>query len=208
MPVSSALTTFKADIAQCEALIANAHGTDASTGNFILPALDREQITVAAFLNLFIAWETFIEAVLAAILTGAATLNGNSPIRFASPPTVADAKKMMIGINRYFDYGNHFNVRKMVSIFLDQGLPFEPHLSGIQGTLDDLRVMRNAAAHITSTTQVALETLALRLLSTPSPGIKLYSLLTALDPRSTIGGTIFQTYRDLLIVTADLIANG
>jgi len=207
MPVAQALADFHASVAQCDSLIANAHQLDPA-GQSLLPEIDRQQITVAAFLNMFIAWETFLEATLSHLLSGALTTSGNAPVKFASPPSPEMAKKMVIGTMRYFDYGNHFNFKKIAEIYFDQGIPFKPPLDAVNASLDDLRVMRNASAHITSTTQTALEALALRLLAAPSAGISLYSLLTATDPVSATGGTIFATYKDILLVTAGAIASG
>lgn len=207
MPVVQALVEFQAAVAQCDSLISNAHQPDA-TGQPILPDIDRQQITVAGFLNMFIAWETFLEAVLSHLMSGAVTAAGNAPVKFASPASPEIAKKMVIGTMRYFDYGNHFNFKKIAEIYFDQGAPFKLPLDAVNASLDDLRVMRNASAHISSTTQTALETLALRLLAVPSPGIKLYALLTTPDPQSAAGGTVFTTYRDILLATAAAIATG
>lgn len=207
MPVAQALATFKSNVAQCDSLIGNAHQADA-TGAPILPQIDREQITVAAFLNMFIAWEALLEALLSELLSGAAPIVGGPPVKFASPLNADMARKMIIGTMRYFDYGNHFNFKKVATIYFEQGGPFQPHLDAINGNLEDLRVMRNASAHISSSTQTGLEALALRLLASPSSGIRLYTLLTANDPKSTTGATIFQTHRDVLLATAELIANG
>ncbi|MBA3896866.1 MAG: hypothetical protein H0X36_06975 [Sphingomonadaceae bacterium] len=122
MPVAAALAAFTAAAAQCDSLIANAHQLDGN-GNQLLPEADRKQITVAAFLNLFIGWEAFLEDILAALLCGAPTINGNATHKFASPPNVAAAKGMIIGANKYFDYGNHDRVRKIaVWIGVQKGL--------------------------------------------------------------------------------------
>lgn len=173
-----------------------------------MPAIDREQITVAAFLNMYIAWETFLESTTSAFLSGSPTINGTLPAKFAAPPTSAAAREMIVGINRFFDYGNHQIFGKMVSIYFDQGAPFQPHLNAIRSTLDDMKAMRNASAHVSTTTQLALEAVALRLLGRPSPGVTLYQLLTAPYPRGAGNSTVFQNCRDLLITTAELIANG
>ena len=58
MSLADTLATFQASALQCDHLIANAHHADAA-GVAVLPALDQRQITVAAFLNLFVSWETF-----------------------------------------------------------------------------------------------------------------------------------------------------
>ena len=114
----------------------------------------------------------------------------------------------MVGISRYFDFANHDNVKKVALMYFQNGYPFEPHISSIFSDLSDLKTMRNASAHITSTTQRALESLAVRIFGQPQPGVSLYKLVTAIDPRSSNQDTVFVTYRDKLLVTAELIANG
>lgn len=207
MLLADTLATFQASAAQCDCLVANAHQVHA-TGVALLPAQDQRQITVAAFLNLFVSWETFLEESLIELMVGAPTVSGQTPVRYVSPPTVEAARRLVIGVQRYFDYGNHDNVRKIVSMYFENGYPFEPHLSAINTDLSDLRTMRNASAHITSTTQAALEGLAQRVFSIPRPGIDLYTLLTTADPRSALGVTVFAESREKLLVVAGLVANG
>ena len=170
--------------------------------------LDREQITVAAFLNLFVAWEEFLEAALSNLMAGAPTLSGVMPVKFVAPADVHQARKIVIGINRYFDYANHEFVRRIAEVYFTGGYPFQPHLASISTDLADLKTMRNASAHLSSTTQTALEALAQRIFGTPQPGIGLYSLLTRVDPRGLAGNTVFAESRDKLLVAAQLIAQG
>ena len=207
MSLVDTLMTFQANALQCDRLIANAHQTDA-VGEPVLPELDQRQITVAAFLNLYVSWETFLEESLISLMAGSPTISGKAPVRYVSPPTAEAARLLVIHVQRYFDYGNHDNVRKIVSMYFDKGYPFEPHLSAINTDLSDLRTMRNASAHITSSTQTALEALAQRIFSTPRSGIDLYSLLTTTDPRSASGNTVFAESREKLLVVAGLVANG
>lgn len=207
MPIAQALATFSTKLSQCDSLVANAHRSDAA-GSPLFAQIDREQITVAAFLNLFVAWEEFVESTISHFMAGAATLSGVQPVRYAVPLTADDAKKMMIGANRYFDYANHELVLKMVRLYFQNGYPFEPNLSSILSDLADLRTLRNSSAHMSSTTQVALEGLAQRIFGTPKPGITLYVMLTAVDPRSAMGNTVMAEARDKLLSTAQLIAHG
>lgn len=141
-------------------------------------------------------------------MVGSTTLNGTAPIKYVSPVSLEAARALVIGVNRYFDYGNHDYVRRLVNMYFQNGYPYEPHLSGINSELADLRTMRNSSAHITSTTQTALEGLALRIFSRPMPNIDLYRLLTTSDPRSSNGDTVFLAYKNKLVVTAELIAQG
>lgn len=207
MTLADTLTVFRTEIKQCDDLIAHVHAVDAA-GNAILPLLDRKQITIAAFLNMFIAWEMFLESAFSAYMTGEATTTGRLPVRYVSPPNADAAKAMVIGTQRYFDYGNHENIKKVARLFFKDGDPFKPHISSLIGDLADLRTMRNCSAHITSTTQTALESLALRLFGAPRPGIDLYQLLTSNDPRIHVGVTVFSAYRDKLLVGAALITQG
>ena len=208
MALGQILFDFNGSVAQCDGLIANAHQTNGAGGPFLFPAVDRQQITVAAFLNLFIAWETFLELSLSEFMTGNLTTNGTAPVKYVSPLHVEAAREFVIGVRPYFDYGNHENIRKVVRMFFQNGYPFEPHLSGIFSELSDLRTMRNASAHISSTTQTALESLALRISGQPQAGISLYQLLTMTDPRSVTGETVFLGYKNKLLVTAELISRG
>jgi hypothetical protein len=179
-----------------------------ANGNYLLPQLDRQQITVAAFLNLFVNWETFLEASMIALMVGAPTISGSQPVRYVEPLTEAHARSILVGINRYFDFGNHDNVRRIVPFYFQNGYPFEPHLGSIHSELSDLRTMRNASAHISSTTQAALESLALRIFRAPRPGILLYQFLTSTDPRSATGATVFVECKLKLEAAAGLIAQG
>lgn len=207
MSVAHALSRLRAKAAQVDSLVANSHRTD-SAGAPLFPTTDRQQITVAAFLNLFIAWEEFLEATLTDLMAGEPTISGVFPIKYVAPPTAAIARGIVIGVNRYFDYSNHEYVRKIVSMYFKNGHPFEPHISAISSDLADIRIMRNASAHLTSTTQIALEALAQRIFTTPRPGIDLYTVLTTADPRSTTGNTVLAESRDKLLAVAQLIANG
>lgn len=207
MSLTVVLATFRSKAAQADSLVSNSHQTD-TRGIPFFSVNDRHQITVAAFLNLFIGWEEFLEAALSNFMSGASTLSGTLPTKYATPSTLQNARAMVMGINRYFDYANHEYVRKMVSLYFQDGHPFEPHLSAIASDLADIRTMRNASAHLSSTTQAALEALAQRIFSIPKPGIDLYTILTAVDPRSTAKNTVLANSRDKLLTAAELIANG
>jgi hypothetical protein len=203
----SALNSFRASAAQCASLVSNAHRMD-SAGTPFLPPIDQQQITVAAFLNLFVAWETYLEEAFAAILLGESTLSGRVPVKYASAMSADHARRIVEGARRYFDYGNHEHFRKLCAALLDSGYPFEPHMGSIVSDLQDLRTMRNSAAHVSTSTQSALEALATRLLGSPQPGINLYSLLLRTHPRSGSGSTVFGHASDTLLAAAQLMATG
>lgn len=207
MPIATALNKFQTDVAQCDSLISGAHRVDAAGVSLFTP-LDREQITIAAFLNFYVAWESYLEASFVAFMVGTPTTSGAVPGRYAMPPDVSAAQRMLIGINKYFDYGNHDFLRKIAKIYFPNGYPFEPHISSISSDLADLKTMRNASAHLSSTTNASLEALAQRIFSRPCPGINLYVLLTSLDPRAGNGITVYLSYKAKVLTAAELIAIG
>lgn len=162
MAIDQSLADFQASLAQCDSLIANAHRVDA-TGANVFTQRDREQITVAAFLSLFIAWEEFIEASITDFMMGDSTANGANPVRYVTPTTREHSTAMVLHTQRYFDYANHDNVRKLARLYFDAGYPFETPLSSINDELASLKTIRNACAHLSSTTRTALESLATRI---------------------------------------------
>ena len=141
MPLAQALAEFQTAVTQCDSLITNAHKTDAS-GAALFPVIDREQITSAAFLNMFIAWEEFLEKSILNLMTGQPTIKGNLPVKYVSPKTVEDAHNMLKGTSRHFDYANHSNVRMMARLYFDQGIPYESPLASIDQDLQDLKTIR------------------------------------------------------------------
>ena len=205
MSLSQILSEYNSNIQQCENLIANAHKID-DAGNSIFPIIDQRQITVAGFLNMFIAWENFLELSLIEFMTGSLPINGNQPQRFVCPGGKEEAQNMIQGTNRFFDYANHQFFSKTVNNFFKGGYPYQPHFGIIQRELDDLRTMRNASAHISKYTQNPLDSLATRLFNSLEPNILLYDVLTKVIPHSS--DTVFNHYKKILLVTAEKIANG
>ena len=104
-------------------------------------------------------------------------------------------------------FGSDF-VKKMSRIYFQNGHPFDTPIGAMMTDLSDLKTIRNACAHLTSTTQTALEAVAMRIFGSPRVGITPYVLVMSNDPRSTTGGTVYSEYKDKLLVAASLIAAG
>lgn len=208
MPLATLLAEFQAEIAQCDSLIASAHMTNAA-GAPLFSIRDQKQVTVAGYLNLYIAWETFIESAVTELMLGNPTISGTAPVRYVIPTDAEHARALVMGAKRrHFDYGNPDELRTLVGDLFHAGYPFEPHVSGLVSDLKDMRTIRHACAHVSSTTQKALIGLANRILGAPPSTADVHMLLTALDPRVGGGNTVFSAYRDKLLVAAQLIAQG
>jgi hypothetical protein len=208
MPVAQTLSNFNMSLTQCNNLIASAHRQDAH-GNYFFAQQDREQITVAAFLNMFIAWEGFLEAAICDFMMGDATFNGTLPVKYATPPDRQHSTNMVIHVQSYFNFASHENVRKLIKLYFKDGYPFEGPIVSINSELRDLKTIRNSCAHISSSTDKALVALATGIFGNPKPNITAYQMLTAIDPREAGGNTtVFAAYKAKLETAAMLIATG
>jgi hypothetical protein len=202
--VKSVLERLESDVGQCKALIANSHALVHAKP--LLPQRDREQIVCGAFLNLHVAWESFLEDSLLLFLSGGSTISGKQPVSYVQAPDRKTAAAIVIGTQRYFDYANSEFVMKLVGTYFKDGYPYQPHLDSIADQLASMRAIRNAAAHITSSTQVKLDATAQKLLVTPHPGISVYTLVTSTRPKAA--KTVFEEFSDTVVAAATLIANG
>jgi hypothetical protein len=205
MTLNACLTTFQAECTQCSSLIASAHTMVAGVHQF--PEIDRQQITIAAFLNFYIAWESFLETSLCKLMVGEPTISGTAPVRYVSPPTIAAAQNILIGTQRYFDFANHVSVKKIVNLYFKDGYPYEPFLSAVLADLAALKKMRNASAHISSTTTSQLNGVMQGVLTVVPAGMGLYQFLVHSHP-TVAGQTIFTFYQGQLLTASQLIATG
>lgn len=114
---------------------------------------------------------------------------------------------MVRGTQRFVKWNSPDAVRILSKIYFDNGDPYETALAGIAQPLSDLRCIRNATAHLTSTTQYALEAVATRILGAGVVGITVDDLLLRQDWRRP-PNTVLQTLIDTLDVAADQISNG
>jgi hypothetical protein len=206
MGLASALADYGANIARAQGYISNAHARDAS-GNFVTPADHRAFIVDAAFLRMFIAWETFLESAFVAYTLGESSLGGRAPVRFVSPPNEHHSKLLLLGTQKYVDWANPEIVRKLASNCFQNGEPLGQVVSGIQGDLFDLRTIRNAAAHLTATTAQPLDGVASRKLGVMTSGATVSSLVLSIDPNGNGTDTILDSYLTTLDAAANAIVH-
>ncbi len=207
MSLQNVLRIFQASIEQCDLLIADAHRI-ALSGASLFSQRSREQITTSGFLNMFIAWETFLESSILHFMAGTPTIRGNLPTRRVMPVDMEAANTLICHGKKYFDYTNHDLLRVIVTSYFEDGYPFEPHLTSIIQELSELKVIRNACAHTNNSTQIPLRNLAGRIAGRPVTDVTVYSTLTMVDSRPGASGTAFETYKAKLLIAGELIANG
>ena len=72
------------------------------------------------------------------------------------------AHRILIGTQKYVDWSNPEIIRRLCNLFFDPSNPFDTYIASINTDLFDLKTIRNAAAHLTSTTSQQLDSLATR----------------------------------------------
>lgn len=206
MPQTRLLAELEAAFVFAGDIIVDAHATNAS-GSLVKPRNVRSFMTEAAVLKIFIAWERYLEQSFLEYLMGSPSTTGASLACYLRAPSLDHAKRVLVGTQRYVDWSNPEVVVHLADLYFSGGVPYHVALSSIQGDLFDLRSIRNAAAHLSTTTSQQLDQLALRKLGRASTGASVYDLVTSYDPK-TSGKTILQTYIDILQAAVTLISRG
>ena len=208
MPLDQVLSDYRSGINQVNSLISFAYQQNANQ-DCVHSNTIQEFITTSAFLRMFIHWEAFLENAFVEYMVDELSITGRSVQCYVSPADRAHAHKILIGTQRYVDWANYDIVIQLAGLFFVDGEPFKSNLSAIREGLMDLRTIRNAAAHLSTTTQPQLNALASRKLSRVVSGISVSDLIMALDPNSPPGTTrtFLQNYQELLDITAENISN-
>jgi hypothetical protein len=204
MSLADTLADFRAGIAQTNNLISMAYEQD-SNGNDIFDLIKKDFVISSAFLKMFIYWESFVEDSFSKYLIGELSTEGTEVIRFVSPNDRDHALKILIGTQKYVDWANHEIVRRLANLYLENGEPLASNMASISRDLSDLKTVRNAAAHLSSTTQHQLDALSTRVLGRTVSSTKVASFTMHLHPLDS-SKTVLQYYQNLLDIAAENIA--
>ena len=207
MPLVDSLNNFRSSITEANGFISIAFQQDAS-GTYLLPQNQRDFITDSAFLKMFIAWETFLESIFIKYMLGELSILGTMVPRFVQPSNKDHALQILIGTQKYVDWSNPEIVKRLSNIYFANGNHIDIFISSIFIELFDLKTIRNAAAHLSTTTGKQLDSLGSRLLNLTQANLTVSQLIFTSDPSGTGGTTFLSTYLTKLDITAEGIANG
>jgi hypothetical protein len=177
------------------------------SGGYKYPENIRKFMSRSACIDIFISWESFVEAAFLDFLVGELSVTGRAVTRYVIPIDFDHGRRIATGTNRYIDWGNPEIVRRMASLYFENGEPFSSIIGSINSDLLDLKKIRNAAAHITSTTQTQLDATASRWLSRPFTNIEVYDFIFSVVPNSNPTKTVLRTMVDSLDAAAFSIIN-
>lgn len=204
MSLSDCVSDFRSGVSQINSIVQKAYDTDPA-GKDIFTEDQKDFIVSSAFLKMFIFWESFVEESFAKYLVGEASTDGNYVNKFVTPNDRSHALKILIGTQKYVDWANHEIVKRLANLYFEDGEPFSTNISSITTDLADLKTIRNAAAHLSSTTQHQLDALASRVLGRQVSNTTVGQFVVQLHPNNA-SRTILQNYQDVLDVAAENIA--
>lgn len=205
MTIHDCLTQYRAQVSEATAYLQKAYDKNPD-GTFCHPPAYKSFIVNAAFLKFYIAWEEYLENIMSAYLLGELTLNGTAIVKNVAARGEKHAHELLVGTNTYFDWSNPDLIRRLSKLYLEESNVVGDNILSIQNDLFDLKTIRNAAAHISATTQQKLDGLASRLLSHTVVDISVESLITSIEPTS--GLSYFEYYKQKLDIVAEKIAKG
>ncbi len=204
MSLLNTLANFKAGITQTNHFISMAYEQDAE-GNDVFDTAQKDFLISSAFLKMFIFWESFVEDSFSKYLTGETSTDGTTVTCFVSPNNRDHASKILIGTQKYVDWANHEIVRRLAKLYFEDGDPIASNLASIAQHLSDLKTIRNAAAHLSTTTQLQLDALSTRVLGHTISNTTVAVFVMHLHPLDTTK-TVLQYYQDFLDIVAENIA--
>jgi hypothetical protein len=175
------------------------------SGQYERSLSERALVSEACFLKLFITLEEFLELSFAHYLVGKMSTARWRPSKYAKPPTIEHAQKMLIGSQRYVDWSTPDTVVKFAKLYFVDGEPYKTPLAGAKSHLDSMKTVRNSTAHLSSTTRAALEALYSRWTGTPTNGIVAYDMLMA--PEASRGNTFYDASEQYVSAIIGSIAN-
>ena len=102
-----------------------------------------------AFLKTFTAWETFIEDVFIAYMTGHITRKCK-PKTYLKKITKEHAYDLLKGVRDYPDWTRMDQVLKLADLYFIDGAPFHLPLSRINTIFNEMKKIRDAISHVSS----------------------------------------------------------
>lgn len=204
MTTSECLQRYRDDVLEIESYITGAHMTDVS-GSYLHSLNYREFVIAASIVRFSIAWESFLENIYCAFLLGEQVIQGGSVPCCVRASDEEHARRLLVGTNKYFDWTNPELIVKLSTLYLNPDNPIKTAITAAMSDLFDIKTIRNAAAHISSTTQQKLDSVASRIFGRQQTNIKVVDVIGFIRPD---GKTMWQYYKELLDVAAENVAKG
>lgn len=181
-----------------------AHTVD-TNGDYVRSFSERELVSEACFLKLFITFEEFLEASFLHYLTGKMSTARWRPAKYAKPSSPEHAHPMVLGTQPYVDWSTPDKVLVFAKIYFLDGEPYTTAIAGAKGHLDRMKTVRNSTAHLSKTTRIKLNNLYSQWTGNPTVGATAYNML--MSSSASNGETFYHASEQQVLVIMLNIAN-
>jgi hypothetical protein len=205
VPLNVVLAAYTADIAAINSFIVDIHATYRN-GRHKRTLAERAFVTESAFLKMFIAWESMLEAAFLEYMMGSPSTRGTIVPRYVHPTSKSHANSILMGTLPHVKWSNRDSVKKLSELYFLAPNPFVTQLSSIHTELEQLNTVRNASAHLSSTTSQKLDNVCRNVLGRTFSSNKVYSFLTSADPMYP-PDSILDIYQQKLLVAVNGICS-
>ena len=198
------LKHYRDSVQEAESFITEAYVSD-DKGQYLHPTPFREFVVSSAVVLFSIAWESFLESIYCSFLLGEKDIRGSIVPCCVNVSDEEHAHRLLIGTNKYFDWTNPDQIIKLSMLYLNPENPIKSAIRAVWSDMFDLKSIRNAAAHISATTQKSLDSLASRLFGRQMVNSKVADVILFVGSN---GKTLWSYYKEVLDVAAENVANG
>lgn len=115
-----------------------------------------DAIVEHCFIQIFLAWEKFLENSFILYLNGNADFQGTNYVRYGTPKDNEHAYNMLKGTKNYPDWTNINDVKYLAKIYFENGGPFSI-IENIPVEFDDIKNIRNRISHNSEKSAKAFE---------------------------------------------------
>lgn len=154
------------------------------------------------FMQIFLAWENFLENSFILYLYGCPDLQGNAYVRYGIPKDRQHAYNMVKGTKNYPDWTNINDVKYLAKTYFENGGPYSI-IENIPIEFEDIKVIRNRISHISEKSTKAFERLLAKTI-VQSTNIDISDFLMMFKDDNQ---TYFSYYMDFLKGYVEAICN-
>lgn len=194
LQLKSALTDFQQTITACTRLAGDARKWSMPGAPQKLSRSRRDSLIELAFLRSFLAWEGFIEDSFILYMLGKLPPKGKAPVRFVLPPTRPAAHTLAAGGRAYAKWDDSQDVVSLAERFFRGGVPYAGVLRSKQQLLQDVKTIRNACAHDSTSAREKFEGLVRRELTVLPPKLTVGGFLDTTNPKAATPASFFEFY--------------
>jgi hypothetical protein len=200
------LAEFSRTVRQCRRFADDARRWSLPGATPHISTARRDAIIELAFLQAFLAWESFLEESFILHMLGKLPRRGRPPHRYVLPPSRKAALDLTAEGRDYAKWEGASEVASRATRFFRDGRPYTAPLRARQNTLDAARMLRNAVAHRSEKAQTTFETLARNQLGGAlPPALTVGGFLNTIKPGSAPPESFLEYYLGVLQDAAEQI---